>query len=124
MPGITTVAGPLDVGHGVRKYTINWRSDAAGAVSGNKFAVIRGYLLQIKFTPGTVDVPTTLYDATFVDTDSLDYISANGSDLSATASKLIMFDPPIYHDGEQEFDLVIASAGDKKTGTVRLYVRV
>lgn len=124
-----TAAGTLTVttsvvGDGVTKYTIAWTSTAGGAVSGNAFAVKRGQLLQVKFVPNTgATQPTDLYDATLIDTDSLDVLAGAGADLSNSAAKLILFNPTLFNDATQNMDLVIANAGNAKTGTVYLWVR-
>lgn len=113
-----------DVGNGVTKYTVAWTSSAAGAVSGNAFAVKKGLLLQVKFVPGTAGTqPTDLYDVTLVDTDSVDLLNSQGANLSNSTSKRLLWDPPLFNDATQNLDVVVANAGNAKTGTVLLYVQ-
>lgn len=124
----------LDVGGGVTKYTLAWTSSAGGAVSGNPFSLKRGELLQVKFVPGAGGTqPTNLYTATLIDTDSVDVLAGAGvgSGLSNSVSTISI--PQFgtgsasaqryFHDATEVVDLVIASAGNAKTGTVMLWVR-
>lgn len=105
------------------RYAIAWTSTAGGAVSGNAFSTVRGKLLGFKFVPNTgVTQPTDLYDATLVDTDGVDLLVGSGTDLSNATSKYILMNPTLYLDGTQTMDLVIANAGNAKTGIVYVWV--
>jgi hypothetical protein len=108
-----------------RRYTIAWTSDAAGAVSGNAFEVRAGRLASVRFVPGSGGVqPTDLYDVTLIDTNSIDHLSGVGANLSNATSSLQQWDPQIFQDGSRTFDLVVANAGNAKSGTVVLLVQV
>jgi hypothetical protein len=120
----TVVVTTANVGGGVTKYTIAWTSTAGGAVSGNTFSVKSGRILAVKFMPNTsATQPTNLYDATLIDTDSVDILNAAATDLSNSAGRYFSFDPPLFLDGTQVLDLVIANAGAAKTGTVSIWVQ-
>ena len=120
--GTVTVTSAV-VAPGVTKYTIAWTSTAGGAVSGNAFVVKPGRLLEIKFVPNTsATQPTDLYDVTLVDTDNVDVLNGRGVDRSNATSSILLWDPPMFRDGLQNLDLVVANAGNAKTGTVILYV--
>jgi hypothetical protein len=113
----TTVLGNVD------RHTITWVSSAAGAVSGNAFAV-RGYLVQVRFVPDSAATqPTDLYDATLVDDHGIDVLNSAGSNLSNSTSLLVVLDPPVLLDGSHTLDLVIAAAGNAKGGVVTAWVR-
>ncbi len=128
MAGTLTVSR-ASLRYGVTKYTLAWTSSAGGTVSGNAFAVVAGELLQAKFVPGTSgSQPTNLYDVTLVDTDSVDVLNGIGANLSNAANTI---DVPTFgaasthryfHDASQSLDLVVANAGNAKSGTVYLWV--
>jgi hypothetical protein len=120
-----------DVGGGITKVTLAWTSDASGAVSGNAFAVPRGELLQVKFKPGAGGAqPSDQYDLTLIDSDSVDMLAGVGGNLSNSAGALFA---PIIGDGTTKaqrvlldgtgtLDLVVANAGNAKSGTVVLWI--
>lgn len=115
-----TVTG---LGGAVTKYAVAWTSTAGGAVDTNAFNVVRGHLVQVKFTPGTGGTqPTDLYDVTLVDADSVDVLNGGGMNLSNATSKYVLADPRVYLDGTSTLDVVIANAGASKTGTVVIWV--
>lgn len=121
--GTVTVTTAVISGSSVTRYTIAWTSTAGGAVSANTFSVKAGHLIEIKFVPGSAgNQPTDLYDVTLIDTDSIDLLSGRGANLSNATSSRMVWDPPLYHDATQAFDLVVANAGNAKSGTVILYV--
>lgn len=120
----TLTAAATDAGEGVTLYTLSWTSTAGGAVSGNAFAVKRGHILQVKFVPGSGGTqPTDLYDITLTDEQSVDLLNAQGSNLSNATGLYLQFDPPLWHDADNDLDLVVANAGASKTGTVYVWVR-
>jgi hypothetical protein len=120
----------VSLGNGTTVYqriSVAWTSSSmSGAVSGNPFAIPRGWLTSIRFIPGGT-APSDLYDVTLVDIDgtisSGDLLSGVGADQSATLANLKTFSPPIFEDGTRTLDLVIANAGNSKTGTVVILVQ-
>jgi hypothetical protein len=122
----TLTCTAADEGRSHVRYSCAWTSTAGGAVSGNGFAVSGGWLESVRFAPGTT-TPTDLYDVTITHSDGSfstgDLLAGTGADLSNTTAKLLTFDPLIWHDGRGTFDIVVANAGNAKTGTVVLYVR-
>lgn len=121
--GTVTVTS-VDVGQGVTLYTVAWTSTAGGAVSANAFAVKAGSILQVKFMPNTAGTqPTDLYDATLVDEQSIDILNGQAANLSNATGLYLQFSPPLRHDGDNDLDLVIANAGNAKTGTVYVWVQ-
>lgn len=120
----TVTVTTADAGNGVTLYTVAWTSTAGGAVSGNAFAVKRGHLKQIKFVPNSAGTqPTDLYDVTLVDENSIDVLNSQGANLSNSAGLYLQFDPPLWHDADNDLDLVVANAGNAKGGTVYLWVQ-
>lgn len=103
----------------ITRYTTAWTSTAGGAVSGNTFAVVPGYLLSIRFIPNTGGTqPSDLYDITLSDGDLTDLTSGSGTNLSNASSSIYQWNPPLFQDGTRSFDIVVANAGNAKTGTV------
>jgi len=119
----TVVLTSVDVGASVTKYTFTWTSDAAGVVSANAKSIQRGRILQAQFIANAAGTqPTDLYDATLVESASVDLLIASGANLSNTTSKVVLFYPPYFHDGSSTLDLVIANAGNAKGGQLILWV--
>ena len=119
----TVVVTTSDVGHGVTKYSIDWTSDAAGAVSGNAFAVTAGTIFQVEYTPDAAGTqPTDLYDATLVYANGLDLLQGSGANLSNVTAYGPVMQALYFHDGTRTVDLVIANAGNAKGGTVVIWV--
>lgn len=122
----TVVVTTTYVGFNVTQYQLAWTSNASGAVSANPLA-IRGHLLGVKFVPGAGGTqPTDLYDATLVDVESLDILNAQAANLSNVTGRYFLFDPRFFvpgGPGGQTLDLVIANAGNAKTGTVYIWVQ-
>lgn len=121
--GTLVVTSSTSITAGITTYTLAWTSSAGGAVSGNPFTVKRGYLVGAKIVPSAITAPTALYDITLIDTDTVDVLNGLAADQSATLGRYFLFDPPLYYDGTQQLDLVVANAGNAKLGTVILWVR-
>lgn len=126
MAGSITVT-PSDVGGGVTKYSIAWTSDASGNVSGTSFDMKRGGIGQVKFVPGAGGVqPSSAYDLTLIDSDSVDLLAGTGADLSNSVSTRTV---PVIGTGNMlvyfEGGAVtpsISNAGNAKQGTFVLLV--
>lgn len=124
--GTVVVTSRSDLGNAAR-YELAWTSTAGGAVSGNALTVA-GRLMQVKFVPNTgATQPTDLYDVTLVDQDSADMLTvdgvAYGANLSNATPKVLLFNPPVVLETGGTLDLVVANAGNAKTGTVILWVQ-
>jgi len=105
------------------RYTVQWTSTAGGAVSGNNLHFGRGFVKQVEIIPDQgADQPTALYDVTFVDIHSVDFLQDAGLNQVNSESTLILFAPPIYFDGTSNLDLVVANAGASKRGTFVLWM--
>ncbi len=105
----------------VKKVTLAWTSDAAGAVNGNLTKTLSGEILRAAFIPGSGGTqPTDLYDVVLLDDDGVDVLAAAGANLSnvnktqSTAGQRAV-------DGKLE--LQVTNAGNAKTGTIALYMR-
>lgn len=100
------------------QYSVVWTSDVSGAVSGNAFEVTKGELQQVEFAPGTGGTqPTDLYDVTLVSGNGNDLLRGSGANLSNTLTPGFTYSPRWFHRGGT-LDLVVANAGNAKTGTV------
>jgi len=105
------------------KYTVAWTSTAGGAVSGNAFTVKAGRLISARFHPGTT-TPSDLYDVTLVETGGVaDLLLGVGADCTNAADVLKQWEPAPFLDGSRTLDVVVANAGNAKTGTVILLVQ-
>lgn len=111
----------------INQYTIAWTSSAGGAVSANPFSVTQGHIQSVKFVPASGGTqPSDLYDATLKDADGIDILNAQAANLSNSVGAYFQFNPPFYFPGSassQTLDLVIANAGNAKSGSVILWVQ-
>lgn len=107
----------------IKKYTISWTSDAAGAASANT-TVLSGSIARINFVPNTgATQPTDLYDVTIKDGDGIDILLGAGADLSnanaTTIIPLISSNKIVVND---KLAIAISNAGNAKTGSITLYI--
>lgn len=116
----------------VRKFSINWTSDASGDVSGTQTAYLSGVIARVAFVPGSGgSAPTNLYDVTLLDESGLDVLAGQGANLTTSASAVVPGVP--LKDGtttsvhpchiDDKLELRVANAGNAKSGTVILYLR-
>lgn len=134
MAGSITVT-TTELKGGVTKYSVAWVSDAAGAVSGNAFALKQGTIITVEFTPDSGGTqPTDLYDVTCTDAEGVNIFddgsgTSVGANLSNAASSHKI--PFIgggtvtyvrrWHPGGNVTP-VVAAAGATKGGTIVIYV--
>lgn len=107
----------------IRKYTLNWISDAAGDVTYTTDVILSGVIERVNFVPDAVDVPTDLYTVTLTDSDGIDVLQAIGSaglssTVASTAIPLISDRPVVVDDA---LNLVVDAAGNVKKGKISLY---
>lgn len=110
--------------HIYEKYSVAWTSTAGGAVSGNAFTIVAGAIVSVRFIPGGT-TPSDLYDVTLAETSgNSDLLLGQGADRSNANSSILAFDPPFVQDGSRTIDVVVANAGNAKTGTVVILVQI
>lgn len=136
MAGTLVVTAVGEISSGITKYTCAWTSSAGGAVSGNPFDIRKGCIVQVKFVPGVGGTqPTNNYTVALNDTDGVDVLAGigQGTNLSNASSKIgvpyfglsaTLSYSLYYHDASEQLDLVVAAAGNAKTGTVIIWSRV
>lgn len=116
----------------VVRLTLDWTSAADGTVTQAFPKAYSGYLERVVFNPGAT-APTAAYDVTLTDEQGIDVLSGQGANLSETATTHVKPGIP-FKDGtttsvapiviDDTLTLNITSAGDSKTGTVVLYLRI
>jgi hypothetical protein len=123
-------------GAGVRKYSLDWLSDASGAVSGNSVTLPPGTIIAVTFTPDSGGTqPTDLYDVTMTcDVHGVNILdngagTSIGADLSNTTGTHKV---PFIQGATETFvrqwahgggyTLVVAAAGNAKGGIVDVYI--
>jgi hypothetical protein len=128
---VTPGRGPL---RPVQEYSFAWTSSAGGAVSGIPTPdVISGQIVRAVFIPGTGGAqPSNAYSAQLTDGNGMDVLANQGASLSNvttthTAPGVTVTDGtnngvlPIAVN--EVLTLVIAAAGNAKSGTLVLYIR-
>ena len=110
-----------------------WTSDAAGAVSGTATTrKVSGVILRVTTIPA--DGPTDNYDVVLNDEDGIDVLQGFGADRDTTNAETItplvsttLSGNPVAMGTpvavNSTLTLVIANAGNAKSGTVRVYYR-
>ena len=114
-----------------KKVTLDWASDAAGAVNGTKTKALSGVISRVVFVPDSGGTqPTNLYDVTLEDEDGLDVLNGKGADLSNTTKS--QTDVGVTDGTAGNFsgmavdgllELKVTNAGNAKGGLVILYMR-
>lgn len=121
---VTEVAGS----GGVTKYSLAWTSDASGDVSANSVTVKAGTLVGVAYTPGSGgSQPSAAYDVTMTcdDHTGTDVLGGTGANLSNSSATHALPLAGTYHRQWLHgggLTLVVAAAGNAKSGTVDLYV--
>lgn len=108
-----------------RKYSFAWTCSAGGAVTEVALPLPAGWIEQIVCTPTD---PTDLYDVTMTLglAGGTDILGGGGANLSGTYPNLIgndMTNLPIAIPAGNYYP-TIANAGNAKTGTIDVYMRV
>lgn len=123
MAGSISVTTTID--KNLRKYSCDWTSDAAGAVSGIDVPVMGGQLVQVVFTPdGGGTAPTDLYDVTLtLSGGGTDLLGGAGANASSTLQVAIGADVANLPTWVPSGNLrpVVANAGNAKGGVIDLY---
>ena len=119
-------------GSDVVKHTFTWTSAADGTATVASDQAVSGQILRVVIIPSASAAPTTLYDLTLTDPNSVDVLAGQGANMSATATLSTCPGTPLK-DGTTTsvipmvvdgiLTLNVTNAGDTKAGTVILYVR-
>jgi hypothetical protein len=130
MTGTVTLTGKPTSDNLIKKYEIDWTSNAAGA-AGETVGPFIGVLLRVVFNPGTA-APSDNYDVTLSDEDGVDVLSGLGANRDTSTTEEII---PLLNgsDGTNttplpraicgNLTLAVTNAGDSKTGKITLYMR-
>ena len=133
---VTTTTSRVAGSNNVSKYSLAWTSDAAGAVSGNSAEILTGTVIAVTFTPGSGgSQPTDAYDVTMTcDTHGVNVLdNGAGTSIGTNLSNVNGTHKVPFIQGATEtfvrqwlhgggYTLVVAAAGDTKSGTVDIYV--
>jgi len=107
----------------LNKIKWTWTSTSAGAYTGATTYRYNGILHELVTIPaGGADAPTTLYDITITDGDSVDVLNGLGADRSATAQESKHKTDGLLAVKSSTLTLNITNAGDIKQGTAILYI--
>ncbi|MFH9073443.1 hypothetical protein [Streptomyces alboflavus] len=133
---MTATVSAVTGGAGVRKYSLDWTSDASGDVSGNSVTLPAGTIVAVTFTPDSGGTqPTDQYDVTMtcdqhgvnvLDNGAGTSIGANLSNAAATHKIAFIgaadttYIRQWLHGGG--YTLVVAAAGSAKGGLVDVYI--
>jgi len=133
MAGSIVITHTQEGQYGIERVSLAWTSTAGGAVSDILTGILHGILTNVEFIPGSGGTqPSAAYDITLLDANLVDVLAGRGANLSNTTGKRIT-PASERHDGttaglgdvvvSEPLQLVVANAGDSKTGTVVLYLR-
>jgi len=101
----------------------DWLSTDGGAVSSACTNKVTGVISKVVIVPdGGGTAPTTLYDMTILDENSIDVLEGNGADCSATATEYLDQSDGLGNVCDSTLTLTIAAAGNAKGGTVYLFI--
>ena len=115
----------------ITKLTIAWTSAADGSVNASvvdewgETVKVSGILMRVVTIPSAVTAPTDQYDIQILDNNSVDILNGAGADRSDASTEQMC---PLVSSAVEvtiaatTITLVIANAGDTKSGTVYLYL--
>lgn len=119
-------------GTDIVKHTFDWVSDGSGNATLASSLVVSGQIHRVVFVPSASAAPTTLYDVTLTDADSVDVLAGQGADLSEAVASSLCPGTPLT-DGtttsvlptvvDSVLTLNVSNAGAAKAGKVVVYVR-
>lgn len=116
-----TVTNEALHGSNLRKVTIAWVADSAGAAS-EALDIPRGELRQFKFIPDSGGTqPDASYDVVLNDSNSVDFLAGSGANLSNSAASIVKPTALLIFDGEGQLTLAVTNAGAANGGTVILW---
>lgn len=108
---------------GICRYTFAATSDVSGDVSGNAKDLGAGRLIQVRVVPdGGGTQPSDLFDLTITDPHGIDVLNGEGANASNALGKYFLGDPPVYLQGGNLVDFVIANLGNAKGVTITVWV--
>ena len=102
----------------VKRIKWAWACTDAGVVSSACTKVLNGEIIRVEFVPTD---PTDQYDATIKDSNGIDLLAGQGSNLSGTNTIVLTEGLGPVCGGL--VTLAIANAGNAKSGVTYLYVR-
>lgn len=107
----------------LNKIKWTWTCTSAGAYAGASTNRYNGIVLKLITVPaGGGDAPTTLYDITITDGDSVDVLGGAGADRSTTLQEVKAQSDGLANVKSSLLTLNVSNAGDIKQGTVILYI--
>lgn len=119
-------------GSDVVKHVFAWVSDSGGIATVPSSIPVSGRIERVVIVPSASAAPTSLYDVTLTDSNSIDVLAGQGANLSATVSSSVCPGTPLK-DGttvsvtptavDSILTLNVTNAGNTKSGTVVVYVR-
>lgn len=119
-------------GTDIVKHTFTFVANGSGEATVASTLVISGEIVRVVIIPSASAAPTTLYDLTLTDSDSVDVLAAQGADMSATVTLNTCPGTPLK-DGtttsvipmvvDSILTLNVTNAGSAGAGTVIVYVR-
>ena len=118
-------------GSDVVKHTFEWTSDSGGAATIPSLVAVSGAIARVVFIPDA-NAPTDNYDVTLTDSDGIDVLAGQGTDLDTAVASSVCPGIPLT-DGtttsvlltvvDSILTLNVTNAGDSNAGKVVVYVR-
>ena len=109
--------------HNARVLTGQFTTHTDGTVSGLSFVVGDGIVSQVEIIPGAGGTqPTNNFSFTLSDGNGLDVLAGKGATVSNAAPTVYTFLAPGVRVEAGPLTPAIASAGDSKTGTIRVWL--
>lgn len=121
---VGTIAYTEETVGSVKKISIAWTSDASGNASGLATTnTYNGALHRLVTVPGAAGAaPTDNYDVTILDQDSTDVLMGAGIDRDTANTEQVLA-TSLGAVANDTLSIVVANAGNAKSGTVYLYIR-
>ena len=127
-----TVTGTKAGGLSGKRYVIDWKCDASGNVSAYldtdlSLSLLTGEVAFVETAPGedgdlTTDLPTASYEITLLDDSGYDWLGGSLANRSGTVAEKVVPSSTLVVI-QQRVKLVVANAGNAKSGRLIIGVR-
>jgi hypothetical protein len=106
----------------IKKISFAWLSTSSGAAGDTTSFTYNGECVRLVTVPSAVTAPTDDYDVVINDDDSTDVLMGAGADRDTANTEQVLASS-LGVVANDYLTLAVTNAGNKKLGTVHLYIR-
>jgi len=122
MADLGTVTVTEETNGHIKKIAFVWTSDADGKATKTTLNSYSGEIIRLVTVPDETDAPDDNYDVVINDEDSTDILMGAGANRDTANTEQVLASS-LGCVANDQLSLSITNAGNKKKGTVYLYIR-